>query len=324
MSSPAGDELLKSTHAVGRLAILVIFLISFVAVATLIDKEQTKPALRPGPMAIPLSIYRHQRTLIDLRPMYILGTFMHPSSATLSYTWPWMLLWQMRDGLFAHSLIPYLNPSHAELTFIAAGTPIGHPKAHSDNDDKEGETHFLCEMIWNIFGISNDITENGGDDQLLYPAPSIKTFNTSHTVLTSPLKARDKQASFGQNQVLPVRDSTRALLEDIVRDSEAPIRYAYGSGISEQAGYEKQKDKEDRPTLDFIFAVTHPDYWRSINMKQHPGHYPLHARVLGLSFVSKTQGLSPGLWFNTFVLMKGVNIKYGVTTVDMLCADLLN
>lgn len=76
--------------------------------------------------------------------------------------------------------------------------------------------------------------------------------------------------------------------------------------------------------LDFIFAVTHSDHWHSINMQQHPGHYPLHARILGSSFVSKTQALSPGLWFNTFVPMKGVNIKYGVTTVDTLCADLLN
>ncbi|KAG2126248.1 mitochondrial matrix Mmp37-domain-containing protein [Suillus bovinus] len=69
--------------------------------------------------------------------------------------------------------------------------------------------------------------------------------------------------------------------------------------------------------LDFI----HPDHWRSINMQQHTCHYPLHARVLGSSFVSKTQELSPGLWFNTFVPMKGV---FGVTTVDTLCADLLN
>ncbi|KAG0697626.1 mitochondrial matrix Mmp37-domain-containing protein [Suillus ampliporus] len=132
--------------------------------------------------------------------------------------------------------------------------------------------------------------------------------------------------TFGRNQVLPVPDSTRALLEDIVGSFEAPIRYAfaYGSGVFEQAGYDKLKGKEDMPMLDFIFAVTHSDHWHSINMQQHPGHYPMHARVLGSSFVSKMQEMSPGLWFNTFVPMKGVNIKYGVTTVDTLCADLLN
>ncbi|EGN97858.1 hypothetical protein SERLA73DRAFT_109095 [Serpula lacrymans var. lacrymans S7.3] len=78
------------------------------------------------------------------------------------------------------------------------------------------------------------------------------------------------------------------------------------------------------PMLDFIFAVTHPDHWHSINLHQHPSHYPLHARALGSSFVSKVQEITPGVWFNTFVPMHGVNIKYGVTTVDTLCSDLLN
>ncbi|KAG2126533.1 Mmp37-domain-containing protein [Suillus clintonianus] len=153
----------------------------------------------------------------------------------------------------------------------------------------------------------------------LYPRPRPAVTHQRQALPTLP-------ASFGRNQVLPVPDSTRALLEDIVESFDAPIRYAfaYGSGVFEQAGYAKQMDKEDRPMLDFIFAVTHSDHWHSINMQQHPGHYPLHARVLGSSFVSKTQEISPGLWFNTFVPMKGVTIKYGVTTVDTLCADLLN
>lgn len=136
----------------------------------------------------------------------------------------------------------------------------------------------------------------------LHPRPRAATPNHHQALPTLP-------PTFGRNQVLTVPDSTRALLEDIVRSFEAPIRYAfaYGSGVFEQAGYEKQKGKDDeRPMLDFIFAVTHSDHWHSINMQQHPGHYPLHARVLGSSFVSKMQELGPGLWFNTFVPMKGV------------------
>ncbi|KAG6335967.1 hypothetical protein ID866_3120 [Astraeus odoratus] len=139
-------------------------------------------------------------------------------------------------------------------------------------------------------------------------------------------------AAFGKNQLLPVPNSTRALLEQIVGSFEAPIRYAfaYGSGVFEQAGYEQAGDGEskrgkvDRPMLDFVFAVSHPGHWHSINMHQYPGHYPLHARALGSSFVAKVQEFGPGLWFNTFVPMHGVTIKYGVTTVDTLCADLLN
>ncbi|KZT73713.1 Mmp37-domain-containing protein [Daedalea quercina L-15889] len=128
--------------------------------------------------------------------------------------------------------------------------------------------------------------------------------------------------TFGRNQILPVADSTRALLESIVAQFNAPIRYAfaYGSGVFEQDGYKT----EEKPMLDFMFAVTHAAHWHSINMNQHPGHYPLHARVLGSDFVSRVEEISPGVWFNTHVPMQGVTIKYGVTTVDNLCSDLLN
>ena len=76
--------------------------------------------------------------------------------------------------------------------------------------------------------------------------------------------------------------------------------------------------------LDFIFAVSHADHWHSINMNQNPGHYPLHARALGSSFISKVQEAGPGLWFNASVPIHGTTVKYGVVTVDTLCADLLN
>ncbi|KAG6830719.1 hypothetical protein H0H87_007306 [Tephrocybe sp. NHM501043] len=131
--------------------------------------------------------------------------------------------------------------------------------------------------------------------------------------------------TFGANQLLPVTDSTRALLEDIVSQFDAPIRYAfaYGSGVFEQDGYESQK-QEDKPMLDFMFAVTHPAHFHSINMHQHPHHYPLHARLLGSDYVSRLEEVGPGVWFNPYISMGGVRIKYGVTTVDNLCSDLLN
>jgi mitochondrial translocator assembly and maintenance protein 41 len=111
-------------------------------------------------------------------------------------------------------------------------------------------------------------------------------------------------ATFGQNQLLPVSNSTRALLESIVADFDAPIRYAfaYGSGVFEQDGYETEKSA---PMLDFIFAVTHPAHFHSINMAQHPSHYTMDARIFGSSFVTKVQEIGPGVWFNAFVQAKG-------------------
>lgn len=116
-------------------------------------------------------------------------------------------------------------------------------------------------------------------------------------------------ANFGRNQLLPVSNSTRALLESIVAQFDAPIRYAfaYGSGVFEQDGYTPATAKNgEAPMLDFMFAVTHPDHWHSINMHQNPSHYALHARLLGSSFVSRVEDISPGVWFNAFVPMKGV------------------
>jgi len=120
-----------------------------------------------------------------------------------------------------------------------------------------------------------------------------------------------------------VPNSTRALLESIVADFDAPIRYAfaYGSGVFEQDGYQTEGGA---PMLDFMFAVTHPAHFHSINMSQHPSHYAMYARTFGSSFVTRVQEVGPGVWFNAFVQAKGRNIKYGVTSVDNLCSDLLN
>ncbi|PFH54071.1 hypothetical protein AMATHDRAFT_136079 [Amanita thiersii Skay4041] len=155
----------------------------------------------------------------------------------------------------------------------------------------------------------------------LYPHPRPALSRTNPPLSKLPPK-------FGQNQLLPVSNSTWALLESIVSQFNAPIRYAfaYGSGVFEQDGYDLKKTgtTEAAPMLDFMFAVTHADHFHSINMHQHPSHYPLHARILGSSYVSRVEALEPGVWFNAYVPMNGVMIKYGVTTVDNLCSDLLN
>lgn len=112
---------------------------------------------------------------------------------------------------------------------------------------------------------------------------------------------------FGRNQLLSVPNSTRALLEDIVGTFKSPIRYAfaYGSGVFEQEG--AALDKGKTPMLDFIFAVSHPEHWHSINLAQNPSHYAIHARLLGSDFVGRLQGWGPAaVWFNPFVPVNGV------------------
>ncbi|KAJ3554574.1 hypothetical protein NP233_g12392 [Leucocoprinus birnbaumii] len=172
------------------------------------------------------------------------------------------------------------------------------------------------------------------------PAPSASSSSTSSLYIQSHRHPDGRKANshlprlpptFGRNQLLPVADSTRALLESIVAKFNAPIRYAfaYGSGVFEQDGYLSTKDgmttaTGKAPMVDFMFAVTHPEHFHYMNMQQYPAHYPLHARVFGSSYIAKVEDLGPGVWFNAFVPMNGVVIKYGVTSVDNLCNDLLN
>jgi translocator assembly and maintenance protein 41 len=80
--------------------------------------------------------------------------------------------------------------------------------------------------------------------------------------------------------------------------------------VFEQDGYAVQQSQTDgaapAPMLDFMFAVTHAAHWHSINMHQHASHYPLHARLLGSSYISRVEDITPGVWFNTYIPMKGV------------------
>lgn len=77
--------------------------------------------------------------------------------------------------------------------------------------------------------------------------------------------------------------------------------------------------------LDFVFAVSHPDHWHSINVNQHKSHYSMMSRILGSNITSILQEkVGGGVWFNVECLVRGRIIKYGVISVDTLCRDLLD
>ena len=64
---------------------------------------------------------------------------------------------------------------------------------------------------------------------------------------------------------------------------------------------------QDKPLLDFVFAVSHPSHWHAVNMQQHPEHYSLPMRLLGSDAVAWMQekGLGAGVWFNVEVEVNG-------------------
>ncbi|KAF9099233.1 Mitochondrial translocator assembly and maintenance protein 41 [Mortierella sp. GBA35] len=129
---------------------------------------------------------------------------------------------------------------------------------------------------------------------------------------------------FGDNQHIDIDDATWQQLKSVV-DSihhKAPIRYAfaYGSGVFAQKGYDSKK----KPMVDFIFGVSHPQHWHSLNLQANPHHYSILGK-LGSKAVAMTQErFGAGVYFNPFVEVNGMNIKYGVVSIDSLCNDLLN
>lgn len=76
--------------------------------------------------------------------------------------------------------------------------------------------------------------------------------------------------------------------------------------------------------VDFIFGVSHPGHWHDLNMQQNPHHYS-SIRMLGSGAVSLLQEkVGAGVYFNPYVEVNGMNIKYGVVSIDRLCKDLID
>lgn len=130
----------------------------------------------------------------------------------------------------------------------------------------------------------------------------------------------DLPTQFGYNQHISINNELRERLRALLWKFNAPIKYAfaYGSGVFSQG-----KASDDRkPQVDLIFGVSYTQHWHSLNMKQHPEHYS-SLRLLGSGTVSFVQEkFGAGLYFNPYVEMDGLKIKYGVVNMDTMLTDL--
>ncbi|KAK3389336.1 mitochondrial matrix Mmp37-domain-containing protein [Podospora didyma] len=150
--------------------------------------------------------------------------------------------------------------------------------------------------------------------------------------------------NFGVNQHIPFDVDFKEVLRNIPWQFRAPIRYAfaYGSGVFPQskrsgrvptaeeiqavhpkAPLAVQRAQDGTPKMiDFIFGVSHTQHWHSLNMKQHRDHYSGLA-TLGSGAVSYVQDkIGAGVYFNPYVVVNGILIKYGVVQLDTLERDL--
>ncbi|KAF3026736.1 Mitochondrial translocator assembly and maintenance protein 41 [Neopestalotiopsis sp. 37M] len=150
-------------------------------------------------------------------------------------------------------------------------------------------------------------------------------------------------SNFGVNQHVVIDREFKECLRQIPWKFRAPIMYAfaYGSGVFPQskgsgtateaeikavhpkAPMAVQKAQNGSPKMiDFIFGVTHTQHWHSLNMMQHRDHYSGLAS-LGSGAVSSVQdNWGAGVYFNTYVTVDGILVKYGVVNMETLKRDL--
>ncbi|KAK9452784.1 mitochondrial matrix Mmp37-domain-containing protein [Dipodascopsis uninucleata] len=146
---------------------------------------------------------------------------------------------------------------------------------------------------------------------------------THDRLLKEVTKFSQLPENFGFNQHIPIDDEMKERLRSTLWMFKAPIRYAfaYGSGVFSQG--QKYKSGE-KPQIDLIFGVTYAEHWHSLNMSQYPEHYSF-LRRFGSGAVSFVQDkVGAGVYFNPYVEINGMVIKYGVVTIDTLCRDLIN
>ena len=149
-------------------------------------------------------------------------------------------------------------------------------------------------------------------------------------------------SNFGVNQHIVINDEFKDALRQVLWQFRAPIRYAfaYGSGVFPQSKPSNVtpssatsihpkpppavvKAQGGTPKMiDFIFGVSYTQHWHSLNLQQHRDHYSALGSF-GSGAVSAVQDRwGAGVYFNPFVTVNGMLIKYGVVNLDTLCEDL--
>ena len=147
------------------------------------------------------------------------------------------------------------------------------------------------------------------------------------------------EKNFGVNQHIIINEEFKEALRQILWQFRAPIRYAfaYGSGVFPQSASTSggsstlhpnppqaisNVQKGGQKMIDFIFGVSYTQHWHSLNLQQHRDHYSALGS-LGSYAVSKVQdNIGAGVYFNPYISVNGVLIKYGVVNLDTLCKDL--
>ncbi|CCJ28236.1 unnamed protein product [Pneumocystis jirovecii] len=120
------------------------------------------------------------------------------------------------------------------------------------------------------------------------------------------------------NQYFSGHQELKETLKEILREFKAPIQFsfAYGSGVFKQKGNNKE------PMIDFIFGVSQAQQWHSLNLFHNNNHYSF-LKYFGSYFISYLQEkIKANVYYNPYIKINNITIKYGVITIDDLCQEL--
>ncbi|KAF2706342.1 mitochondrial import protein-like protein mmp37 [Pleomassaria siparia CBS 279.74] len=144
---------------------------------------------------------------------------------------------------------------------------------------------------------------------------------------------------FGKNQLLETNEEFKRSLRGILRQFP-PITYAfaYGSGVFPQSDATASRithsphpnppeailkwQKGGGKMIDFVFATKFTQHFHSLNLRAHKDHYSFLGS-LGSGLVSHVQdAYGAGAYFNPYITVNGIMIKYAVVNFDTLHRDL--
>jgi mitochondrial translocator assembly and maintenance protein 41 len=190
-------------------------------------------------------------------------------------------------------------------------------RSTNGSDIRKSETRGNPVRIKTETKSEKSIKQAGSSHESYYQNPYLDYNVRSYMKIS---KFSDLPQYFGHNQHISIDNDLRQQLRAILRQFKAPIRYAfaYGSGVFSQG----TASSNYSPQVDFIFGVTHTQHWHSLNMMHNPHHYSA-LRYLGSGVISYIQdNFGAGVYFNPFVEINGINLKYGVVSIDTLLRDL--
>ncbi|OLY83376.1 Phosphatidate cytidylyltransferase, mitochondrial [Smittium mucronatum] len=158
-------------------------------------------------------------------------------------------------------------------------------------------------------------------------SPKVDFSPSQSTLDSTPFLTPRSQDLSTSSQV--VQEARKRLQKSLLANFDAPIKYAfaYGSGVFPQNPSSNPLDKSNFGSgnmVDMIFAVSHPQHWHSINISQNPSHYSF-LKYFGSGAINYLQqNVGAGIYYNPFVKIDGVTVKYGVISLDALVDDLLS